>query len=444
MAITPRRTSAGQTVQGGLESSSKRFRFHSSIAPTFKPETKTSRPFGAKTDTLVSLHKEHGEAAISGDNVVIAELPYYLSSSLGNLTTTDIGGGLFRHSCVFTTNKQDDVQTLTFARGTTARAETIPGGVVSALGLSFSKNGGNSSVSGTILGRAIDTTQTINLSAVRTFAVVGAPTGGTFTLTVNGQTTASLAYNATAAEIQTALVALSTVGAGNATATGGPIDTTSVVVTFAGSLGNVTVTATDTFTETTTSSTGVVTTVEDPDASVLITITEPGGPAPLLAGDALQPGQVAVYLGTSRPTTANPTINASGGNAKNLTVASYDVNISDLFVENHVLDATGPSPKEFLPSAERKSEVKVWVDGDDAGIGLVNSYRTDEKFYVSLVGTLPDGQGVRIHAAVQVANVDDLGDDSGAMGFAVTLQPVDDAVYGGSMVWDVITKQASL
>ncbi|MGW2095778.1 phage tail tube protein [Promicromonospora sukumoe] len=52
-----------------------------------------------------------------------------------------------------------------------------------------------------------------------TFA--GGPfTAGTFTLTVAGQTTAGIAFGATAAQIKTALELLSTVGAGNATVTG--------------------------------------------------------------------------------------------------------------------------------------------------------------------------------------------------------------------------------
>ncbi len=61
-------------------------------------------------------------------------------------------------------------------------------------------------------------------------------TGGTFTLTFNGQTTSPLAFNSTAAQIVSALQALSTVGPGNATATGGPVNTANVTVTFRGSL----------------------------------------------------------------------------------------------------------------------------------------------------------------------------------------------------------------
>lgn len=71
---------------------------------------------------------------------------------------------------------------------------------------------------------------------VQTATVTGAPTGGTFTLTWNGQTTAAIAYNATAATVQTALAALSNIGAGNVTVTGvagGPY-----TVDFVGTLAN--------------------------------------------------------------------------------------------------------------------------------------------------------------------------------------------------------------
>lgn len=47
-----------------------------------------------------------------------------------------------------------------------------------------------------------------------------APTGGTYTITYGGQTTAPLAPNATPAQVQAALQALSTIGAGNVTVTG--------------------------------------------------------------------------------------------------------------------------------------------------------------------------------------------------------------------------------
>lgn len=55
---------------------------------------------------------------------------------------------------------------------------------------------------------------------VQTATITGAPTGGTFTLTFSGQTTAAIAYNATAAAVQAALEALSNVNPGDITVTG--------------------------------------------------------------------------------------------------------------------------------------------------------------------------------------------------------------------------------
>lgn len=76
---------------------------------------------------------------------------------------------------------------------------------------------------------------------VQTIAVTGTPTGGTFTLTLewpvgNKQTTAAIAYNATASAVQAALAALPNVGSGNVTCTGGALPGSSVVATFGGKL----------------------------------------------------------------------------------------------------------------------------------------------------------------------------------------------------------------
>ncbi|WP_328438266.1 phage tail tube protein [Nocardia puris] len=55
---------------------------------------------------------------------------------------------------------------------------------------------------------------------VKTFALPSGTTSGTWTITVDGQTTSGLAHNIAAAALKTALEALSTVGAGNASVTG--------------------------------------------------------------------------------------------------------------------------------------------------------------------------------------------------------------------------------
>lgn len=73
----------------------------------------------------------------------------------------------------------------------------------------------------------------------QTVTVTGSPTGGNFTLTFGGQTTANIAYNASASTVQTRLEALSTIGAGNVTVTGG--NGGPYTVTFVDDLGEQTI-----------------------------------------------------------------------------------------------------------------------------------------------------------------------------------------------------------
>ena len=73
-------------------------------------------------------------------------------------------------------------------------------------------------------------------SEVQVVTLTGAPTGGTYTLTYDGQTTTAIAYNASAATVDAALEALSNIGAGDVVVTGsagGPW-----TVTYATALAN--------------------------------------------------------------------------------------------------------------------------------------------------------------------------------------------------------------
>lgn len=66
-------------------------------------------------------------------------------------------------------------------------------------------------------------------------------TAGTFTITYDAQTTAAIPYNATAAEVQAALEALSNVAPGDVYVTGGPIPDAPFTLTWGGTqLGNIT------------------------------------------------------------------------------------------------------------------------------------------------------------------------------------------------------------
>lgn len=74
----------------------------------------------------------------------------------------------------------------------------------------------------------------LGISEVQRITVTGSPTGGTFTLTFEGETTGPIAFNATAAQVQTALEALPDIEPGDVVATGGPLPGTAITLTFGG------------------------------------------------------------------------------------------------------------------------------------------------------------------------------------------------------------------
>lgn len=82
--------------------------------------------------------------------------------------------------------------------------------------------------------------QTPNLAGVNEVDRItksGTVSGGTFTVTFRGQTTSALAYDISNANLQTALRALSTIGASNVTVSGGPVNSAFVALTFSDGLG---------------------------------------------------------------------------------------------------------------------------------------------------------------------------------------------------------------
>lgn len=124
---------------------------------------------------------------------------------------------------------------------------TIDWGAVAALGSdatypdgSVVKTGNKVLRYGQVLCREIGGTMTLTSTA----------TGGTVTLTVTtaspvagspSQTTAAIAFGATAAQVATAIGLLTNVGAGNVSGSGGALGTAPVTLTFASILGSVNV-----------------------------------------------------------------------------------------------------------------------------------------------------------------------------------------------------------
>lgn len=86
---------------------------------------------------------------------------------------------------------------------------------------------------------------------VQRILITGEPTGGSFTITWNGQTTAAIAYNADSDTVYARLVALSNIEPEDITVSGGPFPNTPMYVAFGGQYARMDValmTTTDSFT----------------------------------------------------------------------------------------------------------------------------------------------------------------------------------------------------
>lgn len=107
---------------------------------------------------------------------------------------------------------------------------------------------------GTILG------ERVGLQEIQRITITGTPTGGSFTITVAGQTTTAIAFNATAATVRNQLELLTTVGPGGVNVTGGPGPGTPYDITFVNEANVAAMTTTDSFTGGTTPASAVTTT----------------------------------------------------------------------------------------------------------------------------------------------------------------------------------------
>lgn len=103
-------------------------------------------------------------------------------------------------------------------------------------------------------------------------AITGAPTGGSFTITWNGQTTAAIPYNATALQVQQALEALSNIEVGDVSVAGGQLPGTAITITWVGRQTSTNVNA-PTTTDSLTGGAAPATAVTTPTAGVLGRVT---------------------------------------------------------------------------------------------------------------------------------------------------------------------------
>jgi len=181
---------------------------------------------------------------------------------------------------------------------------------------SLAINSSAATVQSALNGLASVPAATGGVNDVQTVTISGTPTGGTFTLSFGGQTTSALAYNASSSAVQTAFLALSSVGTGNAKVTGsagGPY-----TVTFSGTLGNASravITAASSLTGGTSPAVAVAHTTTGVAATPNITVTgSNGGPWTVTFGNLLANENVALIAADNTNLTGgtNPAVTVTG------------------------------------------------------------------------------------------------------------------------------------
>jgi hypothetical protein len=230
------------------------------------------RPQGFVAPTTVVSQKENVTAPLTGAQCY-GDLAYLYASLLKTESISTPSGATNARRFTYSPSAvaPDTFRSYTLEKGTLAGgAERITGCVVESLTQRWTKTDAN--LTGNIMGQVsqqqitptlsptdiparpinpndtdvyIGSASTGNNVQTMTLSVTGgAATGGTFTITVDGQTTAPIAFNAPAtggSSVTTALNLLSKVG-NNVTVSGGPGPSTPYVFTFSGILAGLNVT----------------------------------------------------------------------------------------------------------------------------------------------------------------------------------------------------------
>lgn len=206
-----------ETTKGQLLAATNLLK-HTSLVPTMKANFERHRSEGIKRADLSMVTKEWSEAKLSGI-FTYTETGYFFDSLIGNrydVTRSDLGTGVYDHVWISDRTLQDTLSSFTFEVGDVNAMERFGFGMVKSLAMKGNRD--KIDLSGDVYGQKMQ--DSVNSIITQTIAITGSPTGGTYVLSYNGSFTTALAYNANAAAIQAALVALPTIGTGNVTVTG--------------------------------------------------------------------------------------------------------------------------------------------------------------------------------------------------------------------------------
>ena len=330
-----------------------------------KGEWRSWSPTGDKLDTLQMLIKEWTECQLDGIPTY-DELGYVLNAALNLDAPSLIATGAYNHRWYFNARSANTVQTYSMSYGDpedATRAHQFTFGYVNYFDLDFDRT--KADLKANMLGQALTDGITMTVGANQVWGITSTATGGTVVYSYKGARTTALAFGATTAAVQTALQALSTVGAGNMLVTG---TAAALVITAAGALAGQN-----------------LPNIEMPASGMLLTggtstqtVTTPGGYTEATLMPIL-PGQLGIYVGSTYSTLSS----------SKLTRAFVSkVSFKGMRSPVWVLDPANSSFGATI-EPEAKIEITIMVEADSNGMAFLTNARTGTQMYVRLLATGP-------------------------------------------------------
>lgn len=208
--------------------------FGVTLGPTI--ETDPFAPPGALVPTIMLVNDDFSEGSVEG-RVDYNGLAYVCAGLFGQPTITSLGGApaAYKWEWLWNGRRANRPVSYTIHYGFPESADVANGFIFNTLEISGGRADGFD-VSGDGFAKALLAGQTMGgtVNERQTLTITGTPTGGTFTITAYGETTAPIAYNASAATVLTALLALNAFEPGDLATGGGTLPGTPVTIDFAG------------------------------------------------------------------------------------------------------------------------------------------------------------------------------------------------------------------
>jgi len=416
-----------ETTPGTIVAATRRLQ-SLKIVPKIETKTTPFKPNGYKYDSILSVDQEWTSAKVDGV-ADYNQLIYPLAGLFGVVTPAVPAGGTLTQQWVFnpSTNNPETAKTFSVESGSSARAGKFGYGLFTDWGMTYTR--ADVKVTGALMGqRYVDgVTMTAAPTEVQTLTASAPLTAGTFSATANGQTASGIVYNATAAQIVTALTALSTIGTGGVTATGGPINAvgTPVLVTFAGNNANKSQSLI------TINSTGLT------GGTIGVTETTAGGFD--IVAQPIFPTQQTIYVDSSA---------AALGTTALTRPFSFNWDLKGKWGPEWPINAAFTSFPVHVELAPKQS-MKLLVAADAAGMGYLTNFRAGSSMFIrcSSVGATIETSLTYLYNADfcgKITGISDFKDEKGIYAIEYSLDVMHDNVWGQSQSHLVQTKQSTL